>query len=1000
MALRAFTLTLFLLIAARSSPAQEPTYRLPDPQLKLVLIDSDEKVSFLGIRLDSMGRLFVGAREALFVYEPDGNGGFNPRQLLVRFPKDAWVYDIAIRGNDLYVSTVSAIYLVPNAVTQRKDLQVKRLIWGIPLGHVHQCFHGLDFGPEGDLYFSCGDPLWGYGDFQNRPDHWGHWTWFIQPEGTKVEYNGVGGVFRVHPDGSDLRVVARGLRNAIGLTFDSQWNLFTNDNDHESMPAAYVPGRLVHVTPHAYFSWPRGWMPSKQPHRPDLLETMNDHLGRYVPVGQADYEDSYLPEKYRHSLLVDRWGEHKLVYCPIEPRGASFKAEERDLLLCKGDARPVGVAIGNGGCVFVTVCYMAANESSPTYRSDLVMIRRADKDPEFKPIDLTSLSPSDLELERSAHDWSRAHQAVVELNRRFHKIDDWVPSTGNIDQVAELIQRAGMSQAWPDVARGLRLLAGFPYEKRIHDAFVRHLGAVDSPTQLAAVQGLFADPDGPVPQAVIDGPARSTDSYLRQTAITLLATKAPVAQIQSLFESADPTYRLVGVLSDGFRLTIPPATGPVPDGLKLDSRAQAGSYTIPNYYDSPKVDLRKLGPIGNCTMAQWWAAVKRTPEQDELFSLLDKSLSDPDQQIRYEAAFFLNILNDPRTSRHVGNVLKEYAPKSLGEKKPIAELWAVGPFSDDRKSFNLSHEPEDGPINLAANYKSAGGELTWKRITGNKGVFDFDTLLSKSRDVSDYVYFRIESARSQPAVLWVGSQQQVRVYQNGRVIWENVSGRLFKLDEDRIDLTLQPGSNEFLIRVHASSRPTLGINYESAEPVNVSLPDPLDTQRLAERLAQARDAADATSIPPEFAKIDWEKEWKTGDPARGRQLFDSLGCSKCHAATADSPGSGGPSLAEAGKRFTIPYVVESILLPSKVVSPLFRFTVIRTNSGDLFGGLVISETLDKLDLRLQDTTLKTFNKSDINARKQEDKSPMPQGLVRTPQELKDILAYVMRDAPQ
>src|SRR6185312_4567341 len=170
----------------------------------------------------------------------------------------------------------------------------------------------------------------------------GHWTWFVQPEGTKVEYNGVGGVFRVHPDGSNFQVVARGLRNSVGLTFDSQWNLFTNDNDHESMPAQYVPGRLIHVTPHAYFSWPRGWTPEKQSHRPDLLETMNDHLGRYVPVGQADYEDSYLPEKYRHSLIVDRWGEHKLVYCPIEQRGASFKAEEHDLLLCKGDARPVG----------------------------------------------------------------------------------------------------------------------------------------------------------------------------------------------------------------------------------------------------------------------------------------------------------------------------------------------------------------------------------------------------------------------------------------------------------------------------------------------------------------------------------------------------------------------------------------------------------------------------------------------------------------------------------
>jgi hypothetical protein len=80
-----------------------------------------------------------------------------------------------------------------------------------------------------------------------------------------------------------------------------------------------------------------------------------------------------------------------------------------------------------------------------------------------------------------------------------------------------------------------------------------------------------------------------------------------------------------------------------------------------------------------------------------------------------------------------------------------------------------------------------------------------------------------------------------------------------------------------------------------------------------------------------------------------------------------------------------------------VVSPLFRFTVIRLKNGDLFGGLVVSETADKLDMRLQDTTLKTLNKSDIDARKQEDRSPMPQGLVRTPDELKDLLAFILAD---
>ncbi len=36
-------------------------------------------------------------------------------------------------------------------------------------------------------------------------------------------------------------------------------NLFTNDNDHEGIPALYAPGRLMHVTEGSYWSWPRGW---------------------------------------------------------------------------------------------------------------------------------------------------------------------------------------------------------------------------------------------------------------------------------------------------------------------------------------------------------------------------------------------------------------------------------------------------------------------------------------------------------------------------------------------------------------------------------------------------------------------------------------------------------------------------------------------------------------------------------------------------------------------
>ncbi|MCH7990718.1 MAG: hypothetical protein IID46_16380, partial [Planctomycetes bacterium] len=394
-------------------------YSVTDPQLKVIRIDSSETESFLSIRADTQGRIFVGGREALFVYEPDKNGRYKPRKELYRFPPHSWIYDIEIRGRDLYVLTLSALYLIPDGAIKDEGLKAKRLLWGVPQGHVHQCFHGLAWGPEGDLYISMGDPLWYYGDF-NRPDHWGHWTFFSQPEGTKIPYTGVGGVFRCRPDGTNFQIVSRGLRNSCGLVFDSNWNLFTNDNDHEGMPHAYVPGRLIHVTPHSYFSWPRGWMLHITPDRADLLKTMTTGMGRAVPVGQTYYNETFLPETYRNNLLVARWGRRTVSRYPLQQRGASFKSKELPLLDGRNQARPVGVGVGRGGRIFATISYMAHNDSSPVYKSDLVMITRKD-DPDTHPFEAYDLLAADsdrLWKELSNPSWWRRYRAHTEILRR------------------------------------------------------------------------------------------------------------------------------------------------------------------------------------------------------------------------------------------------------------------------------------------------------------------------------------------------------------------------------------------------------------------------------------------------------------------------------------------------------------------------------------------------------------------------------------------------------
>ncbi len=620
-----------ILLALAGSPLLADDYELADPGLKVVKIDSDPKESFWGVQGDGMGRLFVGGREALFVYEPDPKGLYQPRKLLYRFPANSWVSDIAIRGNDLYALTHNALYLLEGAVTKREALKARRVLWGLPplrAFQEHQGFHGLAIDREGNLCVAFGDNLIGYGDYK-RPDHWGHWTFF---HGTKsTPYTGSGGVIRISPNGDDFIPIARGLRNPCGLAFDADWNLFTPDNDHESMFKDY-PGRLLYVTPHADFNWPRGWMHELSQARADLLETMNPKLGRYVPAGLCYYNDSYLPEKFRNCLYVTEWGKAALLRYSLRDNGASFKADEFKLLAGMKNARPVGVGIGRVGRIFLTTLHMKGNEASPVVQSDLLMITRADDSATapFTAFDTVAASDADLAAELKDESWSRRYRAQVELTRRgkvaLLKPTDYATLEKNLASKNPRIAHAALIAIFDGADK-------FPFDP------VRAL-------------------------------AQSHDSYLRQTAVQLLAEKATLDQLQKLADSPGAADRLAGVLALGIRLTVPPATKRLPDYFPKT----APEFAREVQYVGEQVKLETLGAHANFTMADVWKRNKeKIPDGEKIFGFLQSRLYDADEQIAKQAAFYLRLLADPRTDVAAASLLKI---KSNAVVKPIANAVA------------------------------------------------------------------------------------------------------------------------------------------------------------------------------------------------------------------------------------------------------------------------------------------------------------------------------------
>ncbi len=872
-----------------SLAADTSSYTLADPALKAVVLDSSADESFLSVRADTEGRLFVGGREALFVYEPKADGSYQPRREIFRFPKDSWVNDIAIRGDDLYVATVPALYVLPGARLKREGVAARRLLWGGPVGHVHQCLHGLAWGPEGDLYISMGDPNPGYGDF-NRPDHWSYWTFFNQPAGSDkpvaTPYNGVGGVFRIRPDGSRFQVIAGGLRNACGLAFDQHWNLFTNDNDHESLPAQYVPGRLLHVTPHAYFSWPRGWLLSKAPERADMLETMTDGLGRAVPVGQSYYGDTYLPTEYRDNLLLARWCIGAVTRFPLEHRGASFKTQERELLQGHDQARPVGVCVGRGGRIFVTVAFMAQNEGSPVYRCELLMITKKDDPAEapFHAYDVTKLEPGALLDELREPSWSRRDAAHQEILRRggnalrsvtllTHEQEGnaWLTAAaGDNNTVPKLIALAENSAALPaNRLQAFRALANNPSVAADIDVVFAHaLRDREPQIQLAAIAGLF-NSSAPLPPGLAAGAGRSADTYLRQTAATLIAEKSKLAELQAICKSSDAATRLAGTLAVGFRLTMPQTNAPLPPGMKLDPFREEAAYVV--HYADATIDLRTLGPMGQYTMADRWRQVKHTPEEEALFAQLLDLLKDPATSVRLEAAFFLSLLNDPRSEPEVNKVVQANEERLLSTAKfsGISKAWLIGPFDDGDEGFARVHPPEAGPIDLAQSYPGRGHAVEWK-LESVKRQFEFVPLYGPMDKASTYAYFQLESGTRTRAQLMIGSNDGVKVWHNGRLVWTNDVARIALPLQDVVPLELQPGSNDILVRVrNRAGDSALYLNYRALNKPNVLLPEKLGVAGIAERLASAGKGS--VSVPPEFLKVDWTKAASQGNVEQGAQ---------------------------------------------------------------------------------------------------------------------------------
>lgn len=181
-----------------------------------------------------------------------------------------------------------------------------------------------------------------------------------------------------------------------------------------------------------------------------------------------------------------------------------------------------------------------------------------------------------------------------------------------------------------------------------------------------------------------------------------------------------------------------------------------------------------------------------------------------------------------------------------------------------------------------------------------------------------------------------------------------------------------------------------------------------DAERVAveDLISQSLIAAPVESTPPEGPGRKWSTkeaiaelgtELRKRNYDRGRNLFHATTCAKCHRIGGEG-GAIGPDLSTAGKKFSVPDLVDAIIDPSRIISDQYGSHQVVTADGEVLVGRVV-QIGDQKHLYKPDPNAApiVLTEADIESMMPSKVSQMPEGLLDAlnGEELRDLIAYIL-----
>ncbi len=288
-----FTLAAITLTASYTGAVQLDDIKLP-PGFQIEIY-ADHVPGARSMALSPNGTLFVGTRSEGTVYAIQTSGNKHKGGKIITISHGLNMPNgVAFRDGDLYVAEVSRIIRFKNIESKLENPPAPEVINDNFPTDRHHGWKFIRFGPDGWLYAPVGAPC----NICNPGD----------PYAT---------IHRMKPDGSEIEIFARGVRNTVGFDWHPQTNeLWFTDNGRDWLGDNLPPDELNHAPEKGmHFGYP-AWHGKEiqDPEYGDVIKRSDFtqpalELGPHVAaLGMRFYTGKMFPSEYHNQIFIAEHG--------------------------------------------------------------------------------------------------------------------------------------------------------------------------------------------------------------------------------------------------------------------------------------------------------------------------------------------------------------------------------------------------------------------------------------------------------------------------------------------------------------------------------------------------------------------------------------------------------------------------------------------------------------------------------------------------------------------